>query len=735
MQTIALDFLNCFGIQEMHQTIQFNGSNVVTIYARNGLMKTSFAKTIKKIQEGKNTEIRDAIFEDNGTANILIDGRVATPDDFFVIKSFESSYESDITSLLVRGTVKEHLKDTLKERDRFLKFLSEKSGLKIKKTSAGKTIYELENTIIDDFGFEERSILINLETLANYNYTFSCENVTYATIFDPSVLTKIKSASFQDKIADFVANVNRIYDSFAYMKRGELTLPKLKDVKKAMEKDKFFVHDNKLLLTGTESISSLDELKSRIDEVEAEIRNIPALHEIENMLSDAKGSSLLDEIELHPEIVEYLALERLDEFKRILWVSYIESATTLFGELRRKYSLLANEIDNIEIDETPWKAALTIFEKRFSVPYQMEIENLKGSIIGESVPHVMFTFSKGDRIKRITRSQLDEADTLSQGEKRALYLLNIIFDIEQMKNAGIPKIVVVDDIADSFDYKNKYAIIEYLYELAQNQNFYLLILSHNFDFYRTVSSRLSVSRTNRLFADMNNNEVVFSQEYYQNNPFQQWKTNPCMKNVLAMIPFVRNLIEYGKDDNVSQTQSDYLYLTSLLHEKVDTDSITFSNLLHIYSHYLGIDSFRTEVNLSNSVIADLLITCDAITTDDVCLENKVVLAIGIRHLSEAVMLSKVSAFTGTLAWRHNRINKTGNSQQFMADLSAMKNQTRELFNVFSQIGETREISILNEVNIMTPENIHLNSFMYEPILDMDIDALLNLYAGVKNLNV
>jgi len=35
---------------------------------------------------------------------------------------------------------------------------------------------------------------------------------------------------------------------------------------------------------------------------------------------------------------------------------------------------------------------------------------------------------------------------------------------------------------------------------------------------------------------------------------------------------------------------------------------------------------------------------------------------------------------------------------------------------------------------MTPENIHLNSFMYEPILDMDIVELKNLYEKVKTLN-
>lgn len=82
MQTISLDLENCFGIQKMHQTLRFNDSNVLMIYARNGLMKTSFTKTIKKIQEGKNTEICDVIFGDDGTSNILIDGREATADDF-----------------------------------------------------------------------------------------------------------------------------------------------------------------------------------------------------------------------------------------------------------------------------------------------------------------------------------------------------------------------------------------------------------------------------------------------------------------------------------------------------------------------------------------------------------------------------------------------------------------------------------------------------------------------------
>ena len=44
------------------------------------------------------------------------------------------------------------------------------------------------------------------------------------------------------------------------------------------------------------------------------------------------------------------------------------------------------------------------------------------------------------------------------------------------------------------------------------------------------------------------------------------------------------------------------------------------------------------------------------------------------------------------------------------------------------------LRILDAVNIVTPEQIHVNSFMYEPLVDMDIIELLNLYKDVKGLN-
>lgn len=41
--------------------------------------------------------------------------------------------------------------------------------------------------------------------------------------------------------------------------------------------------------------------------------------------------------------------------------------------------------------------------------------------------------------------------------------------------------------------------------------------------------------------------------------------------------------------------------------------------------------------------------------------------------------------------------------------------------------------ILDKVALMTPENIHVNSFMYEPIVDMSDQHLKALYTEVMGL--
>jgi hypothetical protein len=101
--------------------------------------------------------------------------------------------------------------------------------------------------------------------------------------------------------------------------------------------------------------------------------------------------------------------------------------------------------------------------------------------------------------------------------------------------------------------------------------------------------------------------------------------------------------------------------------------------------------------------------------DNINIENKIILSIAIRLKAEEFMIQKISdaPYTSTI-----------NNQQ-----------TAKLFKRFCTDFplDSNSKSVLNRVNIMTPENIHLNSFMYEPILDLSDTHLKALYSDVTAL--
>ena len=92
MDKLTIDFSNCFGIESLNHEFDFSTGNVFTIYARNGLMKTSFANTFQLLQQGKDNEICDKIFGYPGSATVQIDDNDINKDQIFVIKSYESSW-------------------------------------------------------------------------------------------------------------------------------------------------------------------------------------------------------------------------------------------------------------------------------------------------------------------------------------------------------------------------------------------------------------------------------------------------------------------------------------------------------------------------------------------------------------------------------------------------------------------------------------------------------------------
>jgi len=173
---------------------------------------------------------------------------------------------------------------------------------------------------------------------------------------------------------------------------------------------------------------------------------------------------------------------------------------------------------------------------------------------------------------------------------------------------------------------------------------------------------------------------------------------------------MRNLIEYTK----TKADLDYLTLTSLVHIKPDSGQIKQKQLDDIYDRLFG-TSGKAWNSPDNLVIDDIdaeAHKCLGVASG-VKFECKVVLSIAIRLAAERFMLAKI------------------NNPNLVFDDS----QTKELVEHFEARfpNDRKAITTLQSVLLMTPENIHLNAFMYEPIVDLSDEHLTKLYNEVKAL--
>lgn len=135
-----------------------------------------------------------------------------------------------------------------------------------------------------------------------------------------------------------------------------------------------------------------------------------------------------------------------------------------------------------------------------------------------------------------------------------------------------------------------------------------------------------------------------------------------------------------------------------------------NNLKIGFSNTFSTDTDEKYLDLLRNLAKDICNT----TTEKIILENKIILSMAIKL--------ELEKFLKPILVENN------------ITLECEGVQTRcwsENAKPFLTIEQTK---IVDEVNLMTPESIHLNSFMYEPIIDMSDWALKELYKNVLGLN-
>lgn len=720
MNELHVELENCYGIKKLDHTFDFSkGCTSYAVYAANGSMKSSFAGVFRDIAEGKTS--MDNIFPTRVSVREVKDETGATlpSGSVLAIRPYNAAFgESTKTAtLLVDNKLRKEYEDLLKnvhgKKEALLDALKGQSGSK-------KDIeQELTATFTKDNNFLTALTRINVEVASMKNAPF--KDVKYDKVFDAKVLEVLGKSNVQALIKDYVTKYDELLAASTYFRKGIFNYHQASTIAKSLADNGFFEAKHTVRLNADEAveITSQEQLQALIQAEKDSITENKELRkkfaELDKLLyKNATIRDFNDYITANPTILPQL--DNVELFQEVVWKNYLKANYELYAS----YLTSCDDAESrkLEIEavargqRTQWEEVIEIFNDRFFVPFTLAAKNRIQAVLGEEILVLDFTFHDGDESAAVQKKELLEV--LSVGEAKALYILNLIFEIQVRQKAGIETLLVVDDIADSFDYRNKYAIIEYLKEIAENPSFKQILLTHNFDFFRTVESRGVVKRKNCLMALKCSSGITLEPAIGIRNIFlKSWKGEfyKDAKKRIASIAFIRNMLEYTK----GVSDPDYITLTSLLHLKTDSMLITQGALDGIYQRMFGgTEQYPNPGEFVVPWMHSEATKCLG-ASDGLNLENKVVLSIAIRLAAEDYMKKRINdaAFTdGITAFQTTALLK-----RFVQDFPTKTAAKKEI----------------DRVILMTPENIHLNSFMYEPILDMSDEHLRKLYTVICNL--
>jgi len=551
MNRVSIDLENCYGIKNLHKEFDFSDETVYAIYAPNGAMKSSLAQTFQDVANGVLSS--DRIFPTRLASRKITDehGVELAKESIFVVCPYDEafSHTEKTSTLLVDAKLRKEYEYLHVEIDNAKELLLK--ALKDQSHSRKDLEKEISSAFTSsDQEFYTALTRIKKEVLELKDTPFA--DVDYDTIFDEKVLNALGTKDVKTAIEGYVQRYNELLAASTYFKKGTFDYYNAGQIAKSLADNGFFAAQHTVNLKSTsksleirtqkeledviakekDEIIKDKELRKKFDEIALLLQKNVTLRDFQKYMLD------------HDAFLSQLA--NIKKFKEDIWKSYLKVRFDLYSDLMGKYEAAKTRKKQIEEEaakqRTQWEEVIQIFNDRFFVPFTLEAKNRIAVMLGDA-PMIDLGFTYHDGLDSAPMDKAALLKVLSMGERKALYVLNIIFEVEARRKSNQETLMVIDDIADSFDYQNKYAIIQYLKDINQGGLFKQIIMTHNFDFFRTINSRF-VNYAHCLMASKSDTEISLEQATGIKNVFvNDWKPNffTDLKKKIACIPFLRNL--------------------------------------------------------------------------------------------------------------------------------------------------------------------------------------------------
>lgn len=742
MSRITISISNGYGIERLNQDFDFDASeqhphnDTHIIYAQNGTMKSSFTKVLKSKES-----VWDYVRNIRGSCSVLFDGAEMDQANILAVPSFNNSdfaKNDRVHLLLANHELRKEYEELMSERTTALLELLDRlrtvSGIQARTTSEG-IIAEFCATFDGDAPVNDRQFVRLIRS--------HLDQVQNAHDFIVDLPYEIAGEKYVEEFADihkafldeFIARYDKVLETAAYM-RGGFDTKGAEEVGKVLGDSKFFDARHSVTLVDLRDPTKpketlVDNAKTLVELLQSDFDRVfednPTLKskfkkvlKTINQKNRVGFKKLLEDRHTRQILI---LMKNPSQIRRQLWCGYLKGCEPYLSDLLKKDAAITKRMQDIveragEV-KTQWDAVVSKFNNRFKhMPFELEVKNRSDILLdGANKVDLVYKYRTPDG----SRYAIDDQKLrsyLSTGERKAFYLLDLLFEIELRIDSREDHLIVLDDVVDSFDYKNKYAFLEYINELsADHPNLKLIILTHNFDFFRLMQLRLfgQSNRTHSWFAErkVGQTKLVKAGQF---NYFKNTKNRAaCRKEAyLSLLPLARNLVEYSLID--ASKNDDFVALTQCLHMLGKTK--TYGDIKAIIQKYTGVDNC-SDLEDTSSIHEQIIDAANHLSQVDAfnMLHNKTVLAMAIRLKAEEFMIGKLSP----------------ESVQIAKDVE--KDFTRELYKLYCNLPDCDNDCrfILENVNLITPEHLHINAFMYEPLIDLSQEELSELYERVKEL--
>ena len=253
MNTLTIDLENCYGIKKLETTLDFSTAKAISVYAPNGSMKTSLAKTFHDIAGGGDSH--DRIFPGRPCKRVVKDenGADLPKDSVLVIRPYDDvmGQTNRTSTLLVNLALRKEYENLHAEigvaKDVFLTALKEQSGSK----------KDLEKEISSTFTSSDDKFYVALNRIRDEvaaQPDAPLADVPYDLIFDDKVMKVLNTKDFKTEIEKFITKYNELLAASTYFKKGVFNYHNAATIAKQLADNGFFAARHSVILNADQKL-------------------------------------------------------------------------------------------------------------------------------------------------------------------------------------------------------------------------------------------------------------------------------------------------------------------------------------------------------------------------------------------------------------------------------------------------------------------------------------------------